>query len=296
MIKKGKLVLEQKVTVDGDDYLKCTLKSFDSNDYYMNIFKKNCYQPDSVLYESALALNGKYVTVEYVALNNFTMSEPISVTETEDIGLNINIDAYKDDLRIQMKHIKTKAYKELLKELFSRNDVSTKFSEAPASERGAYSYKGGLLHKTVNLLNMIDSLSEYLLDNIDFNIEFLKILAITNSVGKINAYEFVDNVIERTTLGKHFSDRELSAQILMEELSKHRDISPEEKNIILHTALKEDTLRGKSDSAKIKETMVITSFNYLDDMVSSFVILKQNKLNDEQFMRFNNQELYTGNL
>ena len=30
MIKKGKLVLEQKVTVEGDDYLKCTLKSFDS--------------------------------------------------------------------------------------------------------------------------------------------------------------------------------------------------------------------------------------------------------------------------
>lgn len=296
MIKKGKLMLEQKVTVDGDDYLKCTLKSFDSNDYYMNIFKKNCYQPDSQLYESALALNGKYVTVEYVSLNNFTMNEPISVTETEDIGLNINIDAYKDDLRIQMKNIKTKAYKELLKELFSRDDVSTKFSVAPVSEIGPYSYKGGLLHKTVNLLNMIDSLSEYLLDNIDFNIELLKILAITNSVGKINAYEFVDNVIERTILGKHFSDRELSAQILIQEVSKHKDITSEEKNIILHTALKEDTLKGKSDSAKIKETMLITSFNYLDDMVSSFVMLRQNRLNDEQFMRFNNQELYTGNL
>lgn len=296
MIKKGKLMLEQKVTVDGDDYLKCTLKSFDSNDYYMNIFKKNCYQPDSQLYENALALNGKYVTVEYVSLNNFTMNEPISVTETEDIGLNINIDAYKDDLRIQMKNIKTKAYKELLKELFSRDDVSTKFSVAPVSEIGPYSYKGGLLHKTVNLLNMIDSLSEYLLDNIDFNIELLKILAITNSVGKINAYEFVDNVIERTILGKHFSDRELSAQILIQEVSKHKDITSEEKNIILHTALKEDTLKGKSDSAKIKETMLITSFNYLDDMVSSFVMLRQNRLNDEQFMRFNNQELYTGNL
>lgn len=296
MFKKGKLVLEQKVTVDGDDYLKCTLKSFDSNDYYMNIFKKNCYQPDSQLYEKTLSLNGKYVVVEYMSLSNFTMNEPIDVTETEDVGVNLNINAYKDDLRIQMKNIKTKAYKDLLNKLFSRNDVSTKFFNAPASERGAYSYKGGLLHKTVNLLNMIDSLSEYLLDNIDFNIELLKVLAITNSIGKVNAYEFIDNVIERTTYGKHFSDRDLSGQILMEELAKHQDITPEEKNIILHTALKEDTLRGKTDSAKIKETMVITSFNYLDDMISSFVILKQNKLNDEQFMKFNNQELYTGNL
>ena len=143
---------------------------------------------------------------------------------------------------------------------------------------------------------MIDSLSEYLLDNIDFNIELLKVLAITNSIGKVNAYEFIDNVIERTTYGKYFSDRDLSGQILMEELAKHQDIKKKKKNVILHTALKEDTLRGKTDSAKIKETMVITSFNYLDDMISSFVILKQNKLNDEQFMKFNNQELYTGNL
>ena len=296
MFKKGKLELEQKVTVEGDDYLKCTLKSFDSNDYYMNIFKKNCYQPDSKLYEKTLALNGKYVSVEYISLTNFTMNEPIDICETEDIGLNLDIKAYKDDLRIQMKNIKTKAYKELLKELFSRYDVSTKFTDAPASERGAYAYKGGLLHKTVNLLNMIDSFSEYLLDNIYLDIELLKILAITNSIGKINAYEFVDNVIEKTPAGKHFSDRELSAQILMEELAKQQCISLEEKNIILHTALKEDTMWGRSDSAKIKETMIITSFNYLDNLISSFVMLKQNKLNDEQFMIFNNQELYTGNL
>lgn len=296
MLRKGKLELEQKVTVEGDDYLRCTLKSFDTNDYYMNIFKENCYQPDSKLYEKTLALNGKYVIVEYVSLSNFTMNDPIDITETEDVGLNINIKAYKDDLRIQMKTIKNKAYKDLLKEIFSRNDVSTKFSEAPASEREGYSYKGGLLHKTVNLLNMIDALSEYLLENIDFNIELLKVLAITNSIGKINAYEFIDDVIQKTSLGKHFSDKELTAQILMEELSKPLNLSPEEKNIILHTAFKEDTIRGRSDTAKIKETMVITTFNYLDEMISSFVILKQNKLNDEQFMKFNKQELYTGNL
>lgn len=296
MLRKGKLELEQKVTVEGDDYLRCTLKSFDSNDYYMNIFKENCYQPDSKLYEKTLSLNGKYVVVEYMSLSNFTMNDPIDISETEDVGLNINIKAYKDALRLQMKNIKTKAYKDLLKDIFSRNDVSTKFFESPASERDGYCYKGGLLHKTVNLLNMIDALSEYLLENIDFNIELLKVLAITNSIGKINAYEFVDNTIEKTSAGKHFNDKELSAQILMEELPKHTDISPEEKNIILHTALKDDTIRGRSDTAKIKETMVITSFNYLDEMISSFVMLKQNKLNDEQFMKFNKQELYTGNL
>lgn len=296
MLRKGKLELEQKVTVDGDDYLRCTLKSFDSNDYYMNIFKENCYNADSQLYEKTLALNGKYVIVEYVSLTNFTMNDPLNITETTDIGITINTKEYKESLKLHMKNMQNKTYKTLLCDIFSRNDVSTKFFEAPASERDGYSYKGGLLHKTINLLNIIDALSEYLLENIDFNIELLKVLAITNSIGKVNAYEFIDNVIEKTSLGKHFNDKELSAQILMEELPKYDTLSPEEKNIILHTALKDDTIKGRSDSAKIKETMVITTFNYLDDMISSFVILKQNKLNNEQFMKFNRQELYTGNL
>lgn len=296
MFKKGKLIFEQRATVEGDDYLKCTLKSFDTNNYYMNIFKENHYQSDSKLYEKVLSLNGKYVLVEYISLSNFTMNDIIDVTQTSDVGINIDIKGYKDNLRAQIKSIKTKAYREFVTEMFTRDDVSTKFFNAPASDRDAYSYKGGLLHKTVNLLIMIDSLSEYLLENIDFNIEFLKVLAITNSIGKINAYEFIDNVIEKTCVGKHFSDKELSAQILLEELPKHENISPEEKNIILHTAFRDDTVKGKSDTAKTKETMLITSLNYLDDMVSSFVILKQNKLNNEQFMKFNKQELYTGNL
>ena len=296
MFKKGKLILEQRVTVDGNDYLRCTLKSFDTNDYYMNIFKENQYQPDSKLYEKALALNGKYVLVEYMSLSNFTMNDPIEVSETEGVGVNINTNTLKDSLRGQIKNLETKEYKVFINEIFSRNDVSTKFFECPASEREGYSYKGGLLHKTVNMLTMIDCLTEYLLESIDFNIELLKVLAITNSIGKVNAYDIVDNVVERTALGKHFNDKELSAQLLTEELLKHNNLSPEEKNIILHTALRDDTIKGRSNTAKTKETMIITSFNYIDDMISSFVILKQNKLNDERFMTFNKQELYTGNL
>lgn len=296
MLTKGKLIVEQKITVDGNDYLSCTVKCFDSNDYYMNIFKEGYYQIDSKLYEKALALNGKYILVEYMALSNFTMKEPLEITEIQELGVDIDIDEYRKILKTQMKNIKTQHYKKLLASIFSRNDVQLKFATSPASETGAYAYKGGLLHKTVNLLNIIDSLEEYLLSTIDFDIELLKILAITTSVGKINAYEFIDNVITRTSAGKHFNDKELSAQILIEELQNLPELSLEEKNILIHTALKKDTIAGKSDTAKIKETMVITSFNYLDDMISSFATLKRNKLNNEQFMRFNNQELYTGNL
>lgn len=296
MLTKGKLVLEQKVTVDGDDYLKCVIQSFDSNKYYMNIFKQNSYNEDSVLYDTTLSLNGKYVIVEHVSLSNFTINEVINITETEDCGVNIDKEVYKSALREQLKSFKTHAFKSFINGIFSRNDVSTKFFNAPASELGPYCYNGGLLHKTVNLLNMIDSLSEYLLENIDFNIELLKVLAITSSIGKVNAYEFEENIVKRTYLGEHFSDKELSAQIIMEELPKQEEMSPEEKNIILHTAFKEDTLKGKSDSAKIKETMIITSLNYMDEMVSSFALLKQNRLNEEMFMKFNNQKLYTGNL
>lgn len=296
MLTKGKLIVEQKITVDGNDYLSCTVKCFDSNDYYMNIFKEGYYQIDSKLYEKALALNGKYILVEYMALSNFTMKEPLEITEIQELGVDIDIDEYRKILKTQMKNIKTQHYKKLLASIFSRNDVQLKFATSPASETGAYAYKGGLLHKTVNLLNIIDSLEGYLLSTIDFDIELLKILAITTSVGKINAYEFIDNVIARTSAGKHFNDKELSAQILIEELQNLPELSLEEKNILIHTALKKDTIAGKSDTAKIKETMVITSFNYLDDMISSFATLKRNKLNNEQFMRFNNQELYTGNL
>lgn len=296
MLKKGKLVIEQKTTTDGDDFLSCTLKSFDTNDYYMNIFKENHYNSDSKLYEKTLSLNGKYVLVDFISLSRFKMNDPIDVTEINETGVDISIKEYKSLLRSQLKNFQTSEYRAFANNLFNRSDVATKFFESPASERDGYSYKGGLLHKTVNLLNMIDSLSHYLLENVDFNIELLKLLAITTHIGKINAYEINDNVIERTSLGKHFSDKELGAQMLAEELSKENNLSPEERNIILHTALREDTIRGRSDTAKTKETMVMTTFNYLDEMISSFVILKQNKLNDEQFMMFNNQELYTGNL
>ena len=296
MFKKGKLILEQRVTTTGDDFLSCTLKSFDTNDYYMNIFKENEYNADSILYEKALSLNGQSVMVEFLSLSRFKMNDPIDINPVNELGSDIDIEEYKNIFRNQLKSFEISSYKNFLNNIFKRSDVSTKFWDAPASEKDGYCYKGGLLHKTVNLLNMIDSLSHYLLENIEFNIELLKVLAITTHIGKINAYEFNMNTIERSIDGKNFSDKELSTHLVIEELSKENSLTPDEKNIIIHSALREDTIKGRSDVAKRKETMVLTTFNYLDDMISSFVILKKNKLNEEQFMTFNNQELYTGDL
>lgn len=296
MFKKGKLLIEQKVSTEGDDYLSCTLKSFDTNDYYMNIFKENYYNSDSQLYEKALSLNGQSVMVEFFSLSRFKINDPIDINIVEELGQDIDRESLKNTFREQLKSFEISSYKNFLNNIFRRSDVSIKFWDAPASEKDGYCYKGGLLHKTVNLLDMIDSLSHYLVSNIDFNIELLKLLAITTHIGKVNAYEFNMNTIERSIDGRHFSDKELSTQLICEELNKENTLTPDEKNIILHSALREDTIKGRSDVAKRKETMVLTTFNYLDDMISSFVILKQNKLNEEQFMTFNNQELFTGDL
>lgn len=296
MQKKGKLEFKQGVGRDGNDFIDCQLKSFDTNTYYFKVFKENYYQADSELYEKTLALNNKNVLVDFERITKYQFENVLTIQEVESDDNVIDIQHYKNELKNQIKSIKTKTYRDFINDVFLRNDVSLKFFTSPASETETFAYRGGLLQKTVNSLIMIDYLSEFMLENVNLNIEFLKVLAITTSIGAINAYEFIENSITRTPLGMHFSDKELSLQILMDILPKHENLSLEEKNMLLHTALNEDTIKGKSDGAKIMQTLILNWIRYGNDLFAFLILMKQNRLNDEEFMKLFKNTLYVGNL
>ena len=281
---RGKYSFEEKISREGELYLSGKIEVFDKSMYYLNIFKQSKYTQDDSLYEKAKLLNNKNVVIAYRDFTRYSINDIADINETDEISPKVDIEAYKATLK---KHLLA----------FKRVDVNTKFFKAPYSTIGAFAIEGGLLQHTVDKMELIDALSGFIQNYINVDTEFLKLIALINDAGRLNVFEMVNGVAERTFEGNFIDESSMTYKMVSECLaSADFKLTEVEKFTILHSCINDDTLKNRTSTCKTKESMILTSVKYFSEMVNNLLLLKFNNLNNSDFIDLFGKSIYTKGL
>ena len=70
----------------------------------------------------------------------------------------------------------------------------------------------------------------------------------------------------------------------------------DEKFIILHSCINDDSLRSGTTTCKSKESMILTSVKYISELINNLLLLKFNNLNNADFMDLFGKSVYVKTL
>ena len=294
---RGRYTFEEKISREGESYLAGKIEVFDKSVYYLNIFRQSKYTKDDNVYDKAKLLNNKNVVVSYRDFTRYSINDVVNIEETDEISPKVDIEAYKATLKSHLLRFENPSYSAFSKAFFRRVDVKTNFFKAPYATVGAFAIEGGLLQHTVDKLELIDALSEFLLNYINIDIELLKLIALINDAGRLNVFEIKDGVVSKTFEGNFIDENNMTYKMVSECLaSADFKLTEVEKFIILHSCINDDTLKNGTSTCKTKESMILTSVKYFSEMVNNLLLLKFNNLNDSDFIDLFGKSVYTKNL
>ena len=294
---RGRYTFEEKISREGELFLAGKIQIFDGSIYYINIFRRSKYEKDDTLYDKAKLLNNKNVIISYTDFTRFSINGTVDIVETDEISPKIDIEEYKAILKKHLKGFKNPSYIAFSNCFFRRVDVSTNFFKAPYSTTGAFSIEGGLLQHTVDKMEIIDSLSNYILNYINVDIEFLKLIALINEAGRLNVFEMNEGVAVKTFEGNFIDESSMTYKMVSETLASNDfKFTESEKFLILHCCINDDTLRNNTSTCKTKESMILTSVKYFSEMINNLLLLKFNNLNNGDFIDLFGKSTYTKNL
>lgn len=294
---RGRYNFEEKISREGELYLSGKLEIFDKSIYYLQIFKNSKYTTDNSVYEKAKLLNNKNVIITYKDFTRYNIRDVIDIVETDEISPKVDIEKYKDSLRNHVKSIKKAPYSAFAVAFMKRVDVKTRFFTAPYSEIGGFAIEGGLLQHTVDKLDLIDSLEGFILKYIKVDIDFLKLIALISEAGRLNIYEMKNGIVERTFEGKFIDEKSMTYKMVNECLSSvDFPFTEDEKYILLHSCVTDDSLKNTTTSCKTKESMILTSIKYFSELINNLLLLKFNNLNNSDFMELYGKSVFTKNL
>lgn len=294
---RGRYRFEDKISREGEPYLSGQLEIFDKTIYYMHIFKGSKYTQDDSVYEKAKNLNNKNVIVTYKDFAKFAIRDVVDIVETDEISPKVDIEAYKDVLRKHVSSIKNPSYAAFARAFMKRVDVKTKFFTAPYSEVGGFAIEGGLLQHTVDKMELIDSLTSFILTYINVDIDFLKLIALIGDAGRLNVYEMKDRVAVKTYEGNFIDEKNMTYKMVSECLaSADFKFTEDEKYLILHSCVSDDSLRNTTGICKSKESMILTSIKYFSELINNLLLLKFNNLNNSEFMELFGKSVFVKNL
>lgn len=294
---RGKYSFEEKISREGEFYLSGKLEIFDKSTYYLQIFRNSKYTQDNNVYDKAKLLNNKHVVITYKDFTRYNIRDVVDIVETNEISPSIDIEEYKEKLREHLKSIKNKSYSAFAKTFMKRVDVKSRFFTAPFSDNGGFALEGGLLQHTVDKLDFIDSIKDFILKYVNVDIDFLKLIALISEAGRLNIYELKDGVVTKTFEGKFIDEKSMSYKMVSECLaSADFALSEDEKYILLHSCINDDSLRNSTDSCKTKESMILTSVKYFVELINNLLLLKFNNLNNSEFMELYGKTIFTKNI
>lgn len=294
---RGRYTFEDKISREGEPYLSGKLEIFDKTTYYVQIFRGSKYTPDDSVYEKAKLLNNKNVVITYKDFSRYTIRDVVDIAETNEICPKVDIEGYKDILRGHIASINNVSYSAFAKAFMKRVDVKTNFFKAPYAETGCFAIEGGLLQYTVDKLEIIDSLKPFILSYIDIDVDFLKLIALIEGAGILNVYEIKDGVAVKTFEGNFVDEKSMTYKMVSECLaSADFKLTEEEKYLILHSCVSDDSLHNTTSICKSKESLILTSVKYFTKLINNLLLLKFNNLNNSDFMELFGKSVYVKNL
>lgn len=279
---KGNVVMSEKQSSTGSLYKSLKVEDssniayanvFDNSPIFAQITKEKFYAEIECLVTANKNSTSKYNTFEVVSINE---------CERNDIDNIVDVAKLKEYLALTLRDMQNQGYRQLLYNLFKREDVKQRFFESPVSENAGYSFKGGLLVRVVRLIKLSKAIKK-VYDEIDFNLDNTNTklnedLLITASVflqiGKIHELRFTkDNNIEKTEIANLLDTEHLSSKILNEELEKVGDLlSTEEKVLLEHIVA---TTLGNVNKISTKEAFAFSLYSLLDKKLSELEYLER---------------------
>jgi 3'-5' exoribonuclease len=217
-------------------------------------------------------------------IHDFTLKKRPSLTDC------VEIERLKSELRQILSSIENKELKSIAYSLCKNKELLEKLFLAPATEKSAYSFRGGLLAHIVRTCKSVEAIAS-VYNNWDFNKggfnegldkDLLIICAILHDVGKIDYYEFNGDTVQKTFKGELLEDSYMSAIILRDVLNNSK-LTEEQKVLIEHAVISaKGTLNfGALTTPRTKEANVFHMLERIDSMMGNFEYMKRVSLGDD---------------
>ncbi|MFF2531478.1 metal-dependent phosphohydrolase [Brevibacillus sp. NPDC058079] len=251
--------------------------------------------PDGVTIEATVKCTeaGQYINVE---IRSF------EIVEKKEVGL-IDVDGLKAELRDALSGLKDEKLKKLIKAVFSRPDMNEAYFKAPATMMSGYSFEGGVLAFVVRSIRLIKSVaavfnewnhnSDHFVTKI--NEDFLTAACILEPIGRVRAYKFNGNRVEKTVEGELFEASYLTMKIFFEEVEKIE--FPDEQRLILEHVL--GSAMGRSDwgALHIPRSREAVAFNIILNLnlqMGHFEFLDRSADATDQFVKLFQKTMFLG--
>lgn len=281
LVKIEALEPGKRVLLEGE-FTKKEMKTKNGDPYLLVFIKDNTGSASQAVWSNLPIYNeieglesGQKVRAEVVCTKNsqYINIEVQSIQAIEEEPKNVvNIEALQEELREVIKTIKDEDLKVLITNVFNREDVKEAFWKAPASQKSAYSFEGGLATHVVRLTRLVKAITpvfnqwNHNLDGIHtkLNTDLLLTACILHDVGKIYALKKEGYNVEKTDEGKLFEDSYLTLKIVLEELEKI-DL-PEYQQMILEHVLASAKGKPGYGALNIPRSREAIAFHLIDTL------------------------------
>lgn len=131
----------------------------------------------------------KYINIENETI--VSVPEPAVVIKNDvmDDPVMINLEELSSYLQKVILTISDQWMLSLLRTVFNDQQIRDQFFSCPAGATNHHDYKGGLLHHTVGMLKLLDTMIS-IHPNSFMNVDLLKTGIILHDIGKIRVYKF----------------------------------------------------------------------------------------------------------
>jgi len=266
-----------QTTKDGKNFLILTLN--DKTGYIRAI---DWYNP--INYEASLnigdviRLKGKIVNFDSrPQLNISRESDSIKLLSSDMINQEkflqssrISVENMKDNLFGIIETINDSELKNLLKTIFSSDEISKFFFAAPAALSVHHAYKHGLIEHTLKVTEIAESICEKYKNTVDRDICITG--AILHDIGKIDEYSITPSGIEVSETGEligHIS----SGASKVYQYCKKSDISKDKAEKIIHIILSHhgEMEYGSPVIPKTLEAMIVHFSDNLESKIKQAI-------------------------
>lgn len=240
------------------------------------------------IYESNLQLN--ISNIRKAEENEYEISD-FSPTTTK------NINKLTDQLFQYLDSIENKYLNKLLHLFFDDKEFLKKFTSAPAAKSWHHNKIGGLIHHTITVTNICDSVVPIYRDD-DIDRDLLVCCAILHDIGKVDEYH-LRPFIDFTDEGKLVGHIVIGDKMVVDKIQKINNFPPMLKNKIRHLLLSHHGEREKGAVVlpKTKEAILL---HYADNMDAHIMgvqdLIEKAKKQKRDWTEYNNltkREYYT---
>lgn len=218
----------------------------------------------------------------------------------------------KTELKKQIKKVKNLFLRDLISEMLRDETIANNLFVAPATEKTAYNYKGGVAHLLIDTMEFAEKFSSMinlaLLGCVEVDSDLLITGAFACNIGRVLTLEIVDGKIQKTLKGQLETDvicsREITGKAVENLLAKedesgnkYYDISIDKVEELLHmvSSSKAKLEYGSMAIPRSKHAIWLSDINsivYTKGLFENLENTQENLVNEKFTRAYDNSKVY----